>query len=360
MKRPRLVHFLSVVTDRAVALRASVAMGENRFFRRRPASRAPIRALGLLGSRRFVMRAVGLDGEGRPVLEDVFESDPLGSFRLRIPLGGDAAGPGPGDIKSFQIFETGAAPGLEFHLGTFKPVLLRSPGRVVICDFDRTLLETEYSTPGAIYRSLTRPMGAFAPLENSLGIIRSRIDRGFSAFIVSSSPHFYEEAIRDWLRARGIHPAGIFLKDYRRVLSVLDPSLTAKDIASQGAYKLGQLIDVLLMTDVPDELVLIGDNFESDPAIYLTVAMLLHGDHEPWHIWNRLKERDSFRLNRRQDADVLSRLHLLGDLIDRSGKEGRTARVKIHIRRRGDERDLDLPGFFRRRIDLVELHGEEG
>ena len=67
-----------------------------------------------------------------------------------------------------------------------------------------------------------------------------------------------------------IFTAGIFLKDVRQVFSLWDGDLSPRDITHQGLYKLNQLLDIINMTDIPDELVLMGDNFESDPVIYLS------------------------------------------------------------------------------------------
>ena len=121
--------------------------------------------------------------------------------------------------------------------------------------------------------------------------------------------------MRDWLYTRGIHPTGIFLKDYRKIFSLFDLELTAKDIKNQGIYKLGQLINILLMTGPPQDLALIGDNFELDPLIYLTLAMILRGNHRPWDIWNQLKQEEDFKLNKHQDADFLNKMYLLEGLM---------------------------------------------
>ena len=354
MKRPRPVHFLSVVTDHNINIRASFALQDNVFPPSKTTffgNRIPLRGLLSMESRIFMLKFVGFDKEGLRSYEYRAESDDLGNLQLKIPLMDETQ-----NITSFRLFETGYAPGLELYMGTFAPLFVRSPKKIVVCDFDKTLLETQYASLRELYHSLTTPLESFTPLEHSHRILKSRTDVGFIPFIVSSSPHFYEDAIRNWLYSRGIYTAGIFLKDYRRIFSLFDLNLTAKDIKSQGAYKLSQLIDILLMTEIPDQLVLIGDNFESDPVIYLTLAMILFEDYEPWHIWNELKTRDSFKLNKKQDADFLNKIYLLSGFVEDFRKAGKGIRLSIYIRRKGGETEVDVPEFFRKHQELIELY----
>ena len=359
MKRPQLVHFLCIVTDHNINIRVSVTLMENPFGQRSsPLSQGeffenavPLGGLKLLRACRFKIKLVGLEKSSARLYGEIFESDSFGNFNFKIPLTEKTK-----NIEALQLYEIGHVPGLEFYLGTFIPLYVRSPKKIVICDFDKTLLETKFSSLKELYRSLTTPLGKFITLENSQKIIKSLIEKGFHPFIVSSSPHFYENAIRDWLYTREIHPAGIFLKDYRKIFSLFDRDLTAKDIKGQGLYKLGQLIDILLMTGIPRELILMGDNFESDPVVYLTLAMILHEDHAPWNIWHHLKKRDSFKLNRKQDTSFLNKIYLLGELIDQFWKDNGELSLKIYIRKKDTEEKVEVDEFFKNRLDFIELY----
>ena len=354
MKRPRSVHFLCVVTDHNINIKASFVLQNNPFPPSKWAlfgNHIPLKGLLSMESKTFTLKFIGFDKNGRQSYERIFETNEFGDMRSKIPLTQENR-----STVSFRLFETGYEPGLEFYLGTFAPLSVQSPKKIVVCDFDKTLLETQYSSLKELYLSLTSPLENFVPLDNSRRILQDSIDTGYRPFIVSSSPHFYEDAIRNWLCSKGIYTAGIFLKDYRRIFSLFDLNLTTKDIRAQGAYKLSQLIDIMLMTEIPDELTLIGDNFESDPMIYLTLAMILHEDYEPWHIWNELKTKDSFKLNKKQDADFLNNIYLLGTLVEGFRKRGGRTRIGIYIRRRGDEKEIDVPAFFRKRYELIKLY----
>ena len=126
---------------------------------------------------------------------------------------------------------------------------------------------------------------------------------------------------------------------------------------NQGPYKLGQLLNILLMTGIPSQLVLMGDNFDSDPDIYLTMAVILYDNHEPWTIWRHLKEKQSFKLNGKQDANFLNQIYLLSELIRSFKKSGGVTDLKIYIRKMGKEKSITVPKFFQKYAHLVELYG---
>lgn len=359
MKRPQLLNFLCIVTDEWISIRAAVTMRENPLTRRSPQGavsaeavepRFPIQAHRLLRSYEFKMKIVGLDAKQNVVYTKIFDSDALGDFRFKIPLTNETR-----KIEALQLYEVGRFEGLELQLGTALPLKIPSHKKIVICDFDKTLVETRYSTTRELLTSLTKPLEYFPTLENSLQVLKEKISEGFHPFILSASPHFYEEAMRDWLYQHEVYTAGIFLKDYRKVLSFLDGDLTPKDLKVQGLYKLNHLLDILAMTGVPDELVLMGDNFESDPVIYLTLAMILVGAQKPWQVWRQLKEQDAFQLSKRQDAQFLDKMYQLQNQIERRvGKS--TPKLTIYIRRRANESEVQLPNFCRQFAHLIELY----
>jgi hypothetical protein len=180
---------------------------------------------------------------------------------------------------------------------------------------------------------------------------------GHHPFILSASPHFYEDSMRDWLYKNNIFSAGIFLKDYRHFFSFLEGELTTKDLKAQGLYKLNHLLDILLMTGIPDELVLMGDNFESDPAIYLTLARILREDVDPWVIWNSIKEQDIFQLKKKQNSQFLNKIYQLDNMLTRKRKEKNSKKtaIKIYIRKRFKNDEIAPIEMFEKQKHLMSL-----
>lgn len=360
MKRPHLVHFLAIITDDSINIKASITMKENIMAQNLdldiPTPKFPMQALRLLNAYQFTMKIIGLSKEQKEIYRKSFESDSFGNFNFKIPLTKDRE-----SIEILQIYETSKRPGLELHLGTYIPLRIFSPKKIIICDFDKTLVDTKYSTTKEVYFSLTKPIGSNPTVASSVEILHRHIRRGYHPFILSASPHFYEDSIRDWLYKNSIFSAGIFLKDYRHVFSFLDGELTTKDLKLQGLYKLNHLLDILLMTGIPDDLILMGDNFESDPTIYLTLAKILKEDIDPWVIWNELKQQDIFQLKKKQNSQFLNKIYQLDNLLTRKRKEARHKRItiKIYIRKRSPKDKLIAPALFdkqKKLLDLIEMY----
>lgn len=360
MKRPHLVHFLAIVTDDSINIKASITMKENLIAQNLdldiPTPKFPIQALRLLNAYQFTLKIIGVSKDQREIYKKSFESDSFGNFNFKIPLTKDRE-----EIEILQLYETKKRPGLELHLGTYIPLRIFSPKKIIICDFDKTLVDTKYSTTKEVYRSLTRSLGENPTVTSSVEILHRYIRRGHHPFILSASPHFYEDAMRDWLYKNNIFSAGIFLKDYRHFFSFLDGELTTKDLKLQGLYKLNHLLDILLMTGIPDELVLMGDNFESDPAIYLTLTKILREDVDPWVIWNEIKEQDIFQLKKKQNSQFLNKIYQLDNLLTRKRNEnrGKKIAIKIYIRKRFKNDELIAPPAFEKQkkyLELIEMY----
>jgi hypothetical protein len=158
--------------------------------------------------------------------------------------------------------------------------------------------------------------------------VKNYVNDGYRPFVLSASPHFYENAMRDWLYRNQIFTGNIFLKDYRRVFSLFEGDFGFKDLGTQGFYKLNHLVNILLMTGVPEKLVLVGDGFESDTIIYLTLTSVLMGRQDPWMVWNAIKKDEGFKLTSRQHFRFLGKFYQLKNL----SETGPTCDVKIHIR----------------------------
>ncbi|MDD0853107.1 hypothetical protein HBN50_08365 [Halobacteriovorax sp. GB3] len=354
MKRPHLVHFLAIKTDDTIALKASVTMRETLLMDKVEVDlikpRFPIQAYKLLNAYDFTMKIVCLDENQNEVYVKSYESDSYGNFYFKIPLSTEQRK----KVHVLQIYETRKTPGLEYHLGSFIPINVEGPKKLVICDFDKTLVDTRYSTTKELYRSLTSPIESFPKIPKSIEILQNYTQKGFHPFILSASPHFYEDAMRDWLYQNKVYTAGIFLKDYRKIFSLFEDDLTTKDLKIQGLYKLNHLLDILHMTSIPDEIVLMGDNFESDPLIYLGLARILEGRTEPRKMWSILKSLDAFQLTKKQESQLLNKIYQLQSLI--AQRQHRAVKVKIYIRKKASEEELIVPDEFLPYKHTIELY----
>lgn len=336
MKRPQLVHFTGIESDEYIYVRASMSFSSEAKFQileelnqnfKDLVPTSPIQALGLLSSDVFRLKVVGLNEVGQEILVRSFDSDSFGGFNFKIPQ------PETGDrVRRLKFFETNSRSGLELLIGSFIPTRILAPKKIMITDFDKTLVDTKYSTARELYQSLRNPLNYFPPVDSSIELIKKLITEEYQPFVVSASPHFYENAIRDWLYQNQIFTANIFLKDYRSIFAIFDGDLTPKDLKTQGFYKLNHIINILLMTGIPDDLVLVGDGFESDTLIYLCIAAILVGRYDPWMLWNAIKKEESFRLTNKQHFRFLSKFYQLKNMTTSSNR----GKLKIYIRCRAE------------------------
>lgn len=356
MKRPTIVHFLGIITNDFINIRASISLKENPLYLTKDKDKIgpanPIQNFKLLRSDEFTIKLVGLDSAHQEVYKKNFDSDLFGNFNFKIPLTDERR-----KIEVLQVYEVKNSPGLELLLGTFIPLKITTPKNLVISDFDKTLVDTRYHTTKEVYYSLTKSIDNFPTVPASVEIIKGFIKEGYHPFILSASPHFYEDAMRDWLYQNQIYTAGIFLKDYRHIFSLFEWDLTPKDLKIHGLYKLNHLLDMLLMSGIPDNLVLMGDNFESDPAIYMALSKMLREDMDPWLIWKSLIKHDAFASNKKQDSQILNKIYQLQNLVNRRDQEGlNRSNIKIFIRRKGEETEVNLPEGFKTQSHLIQLY----
>jgi hypothetical protein len=330
IKRPRLVHFLCLQTENNLSLRASLSLSSKAIFDlfnpenlKQLLPTKPIESLGLLRSRHFRLKLIAYGEDENAVITREIDSDEFGNFSLRIPLEKNKY-----KIKRVLLYETLCHPGVELLIGSFIPQYLASPFKILITDFDKTLVDTKYSSARELMTSLRNPVNYFPIVENSVLLVKKYIEKDFHPFVVSASPHFYENAIRDWLYQHGLFTSNIYLKDYRSIFALFAGDLSPKDLKNQGFYKLNQIVSILLMTGMPQELVLIGDGFESDTLIYLALSSVILDRADPWMVWNSLKEEEAFKLTNQQHSRFLSKFHQLKNLINRNQKTN----IKIYIR----------------------------
>ncbi len=358
-KRPHLVHFLAILSDESLSIKASITMKENVLAQpldlpEIPTPKFPIQALRLLNAYRFTIKIIGLNHNHQEIYKKNFESDSFGNFYFKIPLNEERS-----QIEALEVYEIRKKPGLLLHLGTFIPLKIQNKKKILICDFDKTLVDTKYSTTKEVYYSLIKPIETFPTVASSVHILHNYIKKGFHPFILSASPHFYEDAIRDWLYKNQIYSAGLFLKDYRHIFSFLEGELVTKDIKIQGLYKLNQLLDILLMTGMPDELTLMGDNFESDPTIYVTLLKILIQKEDPWSFWNSLRKKAIFKMKKSQKSQLLNKIYQIDNMAIRKKRldPNFQPKINIYIRKKSktDELNLDEDSeFYRKSIRLYE------
>lgn len=331
MRRPKLVHFTGVESDDYIHVRASMTYSSQGRFEildeinqnlLEIVPTKPIQSMGLLSSNEFRLKVVGLSKDDTEVLQRNFDSDSFGNFNFKIPQ------PESKNVVKIKMYETKSHPGLELLIGSFIPTVIQNPKKILITDFDKTLVDTRYSTLKELYLSLRNPIHYFPPVDHSIELVKNLIYEDFQPFVVSASPHFYENAIRDWLYQRQIFTGNIFLKDYRSIFSFFEGDLSTKDLKSQGFYKLNTIVNILLMTGIPNELVLIGDGFESDTLIYLTLAAVLVGRYDPWTLWNNVKREESFKLTNQQHFRFLSKFYQIKNMSDSHSR----GKLQIFIR----------------------------
>lgn len=312
MPRPQLYSFTALQTQNELSVKANVNFVETGLARLEVGSAsetsefsAPLESIGLIRSRECRIKIVGSNGK-QIVLEKEYDSDSFGSFDLKIPL--------RQKIDHLLIYETSSRGGIELILGSYLPLTLSENKKLLISDFDKTLVDTKFSTLKEMLYSLRHPVSSFPNVDKSIELFKNYADEGFTPFILSASPHFYEKSIRDWIYQNKLYAAHLFLKDYRNIFSLTQGILTPKDLKKQGFYKLSQLVDLLLMTGIPDEIVLMGDAFESDTFIYLTLLSVIAERYDPWKLWGKIKKERPFLLTSKQDSQFLTKFYQLSEM----------------------------------------------
>jgi phosphatidate phosphatase APP1 len=325
MNRPYLVNFSAIDCDTHISIRANITNSYTPLIdkKNKIESTSPIQSIRLFSKDNFRIKILGFTDKNDNVFSKEFDSDSYGRFEIQIPHDSSKS-----KITRLLTYETSQLRGIDIHLGNFLPLHIKNPKKLLISDFDKTLVDTKYHTAKEMYYSLNKPLNYFPTVKNSVDKIKYYIDESYQPFILSASPHFYENAIRDWLYQNNIFTSHVYLKDYRDFISVFDGAMTSKDLKQQGFYKLGQLVDILLMTGIPDHIVLMGDGFESDPYIYLTLRSLIKDKADPWKLWSSIKNHSIFNLTTKQNSYFLTKFYRLSELSKQKG----TIEFKIYIR----------------------------
>lgn len=315
LKRPKFFNFLVIDNGSTISLRGTLLyLTKKHYFIDQammfdPHGSSPKQNLWQLKKDEFQLKLVAFGKSEQKLYEKVVDSDSFGHFRLSLPSYVQET-----KVEYLQLYEVSEFPGLELYIGSYIPEQIETRPPIVITDFDKTLVHTTYSTAKEMYYSITQPLSEYPSLEPSINIFKRYINQNYIPFVLSASPHFYEDAIVDWLYQNQIYTNHLFLKDFRRALSPFKGELTLKDIHTQGFYKLNQLVDILLICGGASKLCLMGDGFESDMTVYLTLRSLLIEKIDPLYIWKRIRNLDSFKLNKKQQSTFLNKLYQLQSL----------------------------------------------
>lgn len=328
MKRPYFTQCIAVDNGEYIWIKASMGINDpdatmEEKLGSSPSPTRPMQRIGLFKKQRFTIKIQGRDGNHTKIYDKDVETDRLGNMMIKIPSFHQQS-----RITRLQFFECSMLEGFQLLIDSIIPFKLKHPIKIIISDFDKTLVDTRYSTPREMYHSLSKPLNYFPTIEGSLEKVRSYMNEGFQPFILSASPHFYEKPIRDWLYHQKVFTSNIFLKDYRDVLSWASGELSPKDIKKQGFYKLDALVDILEFSSLPDELVLMGDGFEADISIYLALRSILVEKRDPWQVWNHIRKLESFKLTIKQNFTFLQRLNKLASV----AKKKDHIKMTIYIR----------------------------
>lgn len=322
IKRPELLSCIILKNPYYYSFRIIVGIIKNNKDKEKETT--PWQNIGRASRQRLKLKIIAFKSDTSSIFQQEYWTNELGILELKIPTYKINE-----NINYFKIYETSHHPGLSLILGNYIPHAIPENFKIVISDFDKTLVETKYSNPQEVYRSLSSPLSDFPTIKEGLRLFKSYIEQNAIPFIVSAGPHFYERPIKDWLYQQGILNNEVFLKDYKSILGPFSGQLTLKDITYHGFYKLQSILKILSMTHIPRELALIGDGFEADPYIYLTIEKLLTKSTDPWHLWNEIKKLPQFTQTNRQKTSLLD---LFFTIYEMKSKLSFTPIVKIHIR----------------------------
>jgi len=235
-------------------------------------------------------------------------------------------------ISSLKIYEVGSDPGISFYIGLYQINEITPKTKLIITDFDKTLIKTKYKTTSEIIRALTNRLTIFDRIESTYHKIKNEMqEKTTTLVLLSASPHFYAKPIKDWLKVNWLGEAAIILKDAREVLFHYKSNLSFKDLRLQGFYKLNALLDLVNLIGLPDEISLYGDAEESDPQIYSIFAEICKGNNA-YSLMNLINNERSFQLTLKQKVIIREKIE---ELIKRRAIQ--KTNICITIKQRGDE-----------------------
>ena len=349
-RRPYLIHFHCLLVNETISVRAGVSSRSIKHFSSEHlVPSIPIRDFRLLSKNSFSV-LIKVHAEEEVFYEKLLETDQFGHLNYRINTSRFKV---QSTKLTVSIYEVSTIPKVEIFLGKSDAISVDREKPIIISDFDKTLVDTKYKTTVELYHSLTSPLKKFPTVESTLEQFAPLIEQQSPIFILSASPHFYENAIRSWLKEKDIKDSGIFLKDYRHFLSFQNTELFSKDIKVHGTFKLSQLLNLIYILDFPKKLVLFGDNSETDPLIYALFKYLLTNNNDPTDSWDKIKELEAFKLTNFQDSKLLNRLHLTRTL---RRKKQHNPDISINIRDIYGNKKVELPSWLEQYRSEINLY----
>jgi phosphatidate phosphatase APP1 len=339
-KRPKIISINSVVSESYLSIRAIIGLEPTSSLASKNVT--PLSRIRLLKKNKFNL-TLKINEQ-----EHLLETDHFGHFSHRIKL------EQPEEENNFTLLGKISGDSTLYYLGEYRPSILNKEKKVIISDFDKTLVETKYKTIKEVYQSLTSPVSHFPSIKYSVEFLKTQINNNYMPFILSSSPNFYGPSIKEWLENNQIPSNNIFLKDYRQFLSLFPTDLFLKDINSHGVHKLSQLINIYLMTNIPKEIILIGDNSESDPIIYSIFSKIVDDNFTPDDLWSEIKTRKEFLFTNSQSLKFLNKLYQAKNL---NKKRKIKSITKVYIRSIPGTKNKKMPKFldqYHRKIEYFE------
>lgn len=338
MKRPRLLHFFALDTTKHLCIRGVIYFVYSPFLgiKKKSPSLRPWASLNLFARKNFHITVEGYDQHHQLCLQEKVRSDSFGLIEARFEK---EVSQGP-QIEYLKIYEESSLGGLRLFLGEYQVINFQESPKVIISDLDKTLIETSFSGMKDLYLSLSKPLEYFETISSGVKRLRRYRDHGYHPFVLSASPHFYDHTIRTWLKQQGIGDIPIMLKDYRHFISLSRGFLVRKDILTQGFYKLDQLLTLIWLGGVPEDLILLGDVYESDPFTYLTLAKILHEVHSinsARNLWEEIRRFRDFHPTRKQTGLFLNKLYQISQQIKIFKDEGKKIRLRIILRSHAEQ-----------------------
>ena len=145
--RPELLKWVCIARDETMHILAEVDLEEfhHSLWKKGQAlasHSSPWENFSFLPEKKFVLLVMGLSSNGNVIYKRFFYNHTNGRFQFQIPRNSNQGL----SIHSLKVYEAGTKIGTYFYLGTYLPQILPKPSKVIITDFDKTLVETKYAT----------------------------------------------------------------------------------------------------------------------------------------------------------------------------------------------------------------------
>ena len=133
MERPFLSNFSAIIADKKLSIRAYITELEQQHESKVQSTKnIPIQSINLFSKNFFNIKICLLNHKSQILLEKEFQTDNYGKLDISIPkmINNQL-------IYSIKLYETGYYPGVEVYLGSFLPITIQNPKKIVISDFEK-------------------------------------------------------------------------------------------------------------------------------------------------------------------------------------------------------------------------------